>query len=451
MNLTEPQAGSDLSLLKTRAQPQPDGSYRLFGQKIFITFGEHDMAQNIVHLVRARLPDAPPGVKGISLFIVPKFIVSADGSPGARNDVYCASLEHKLGIHGSPTAVMLYGSGKGEVGEGAVGHLVGEPHRGLQYMFVMMNAARFAVGVQGVALAERATQQAWAYAAERLQGQGLEGHSKGPVPINRHPDVQRMLWTMRALSDGGRALAAMAAKARDLAHCHHDADERLRQQALYEYLVPIVKGFCTENAVEAASLGVQVHGGMGYIEETGVAQYYRDARILPIYEGTTAIQANDLLGRKTWRDGGAVARGLHQQMRATLDELATAAGSGGAHQAGLKVIARHMEPALLAYAQAVDHMLGQSGSPPAAFLGSVPYLMLSGVVLAGWQMARSALICAQELGHEGKGSQAGDSFHAKKLAACVMYASQVLPRASAHLSSIVDGADVARYASQVPD
>ena len=448
MNLTEPQAGSDLSLLKTRAQPQPDGSYRLFGQKIFITFGEHDMAENIVHLVLARLPDAPPGVKGISLFIVPKFIVSADGSLGARNDAWCASLEHKLGIHGSPTAVMLYGSGKGDVGEGAVGYLVGEANRGLQYMFVMMNAARFAVGVQGVALAERATQQAWAYAAERLQGQGLEEPSKGPVPINRHPDVQRMLWTMRALADGGRALAAMAALARDLAHHHVNAEERGRQQALYEYLVPIVKGFCTENAVEAASLGVQVHGGTGYIEETGVAQYYRDARILPIYEGTTAIQANDLLGRKTWRDGGAVARGLHRQMLATLDELAAAAGRGGAHQAGLKVIARHMEPALQAYAQAVDHMLDQSSAPAAAFLGSVPYLMLSGVVLAGWQMARSALICAEALDGDVQGPQAGDPFHAQKLAACVMYASQLLPRAPAYLSSIIDGADVARYAGQ---
>src|SRR5690606_6821965 len=238
-------------------------------------------------------------------------------------------LEHKLGIHASPTAVMLYGSGQGEVGEGAVGYLVGEAHHGLQYMFVMMNAARFAVGVQGVAVAERATQQAWAYAAERLQGQDPARPSDGPVSIDRHPDVQRMLWTMRALTDAGRALAAMAAKARDLARCHADAHERDRQQALYEYLVPIVKGFCTESAVEVASLGVQVHGGAGYIEETGAAQYYRDARILPIYEGTTAIQANDLLGRKTWRGNGAVARALIEQMNATVGLLHAAAGQGG--------------------------------------------------------------------------------------------------------------------------
>jgi len=450
MNLTEPQAGSDLALLKTRAEPQPDGSHRLFGQKIFITFGEHDMAENIVHLVLARLPDAPPGVKGISLFIVPKFIVAADGSLGARNDVYCASLEQKLGIHASPTAVMLYGSGKGEVGEGAIGYLVGEANRGLQYMFVMMNAARFAVGVQGVAVAERAAQQAWAYAAERLQGQDPERPSGAPVPINRHPDVQRMLWTMRALTDGGRTLAAMAARARDLARHHADADERGRQQALYEYLVPIVKGFCTESAVETASLGVQVHGGMGYIEETGAAQYYRDARILPIYEGTTAIQANDLLGRKTWRDGGAVARALLEQMRATLDELGAAAAGNGPDQDGLEVIARHMESALNAYKQAVEYMLDQSASPRAAFLGSVPYLMMSGVVLAGWQMARSALICTEKLGQAGGGSQgADDPFYAKKLAACVMYASQILPRASAYLSSIRDGVEASRYADRV--
>lgn len=442
MNLTEPQAGSDLALLKTRAVPQPDGSYRIFGQKIFITFGEHDLAENIIHLVLARLPDAPKGVKGISLFIVPKFVVADDGSLGPRNDVWCASLEHKLGIHASPTAVMLYGSGKGETGEGAIGHLVGEPNRGLQYMFVMMNAARFAVGVQGVAVAERATQQAWAYAAERLQGQGLEG-SDGPVPINQHPDVQRMLWTMRALTDGGRALAAMAAKACDLARHHAEPDERDRQQALYEYLVPVLKGFCTESAVEITSLGVQVHGGMGYIEETGAAQYYRDARILPIYEGTTAIQANDLLGRKTWRDGGAVARALVGQMQSTLDALRAAVDQDGPEQPGLAALARNMAMAHDAYRSAVEYMLGQAQAPRAAFLGSVPYLMLSGVVLAGWQMARAALVCTERL----KQADA-DPYYRQKLAACVMYGSQVMPRALALLKSIEDGAVTTRYASQ---
>lgn len=443
MNLTEAQAGSDLAMLSTRAVPQPDGGYRLFGQKIFITFGEHDLAENIIHLVLARLPDAPKGVKGISLFIVPKFLVADDGSLGPRNDVWCASLEHKLGIHASPTAVMLYGSGKGDVGEGAIGHLVGKPHHGLQYMFVMMNAARFAVGVQGVAVAERATQRAWAYAAERHQGQGLE-ESEGPVLINRHPDVQRMLWTMRVLTDGGRALAAMAAKACDLARHHADSDERNRQQTLYEYLVPVLKGFCTENAVEVASLGVQVHGGMGYIEETGAAQYYRDARILPIYEGTTAIQANDLLGRKIWRDGGAVASALIDQMQSTLQALQAAAAQSGPQQPGLGVLARNLALALDAYRTALEYMLAQAQAPRAAFLGSVPYLMLSGVVLAGWQMARAALICTERL----KAADA-DPFYQQKLAGCVMYGSLVMPRSLALLSSIQDGANTASCADSI--
>ncbi|HUH87915.1 MAG TPA: acyl-CoA dehydrogenase [Pusillimonas sp.] len=446
MNLTEPQAGSDLSLLKTRALPQPDGSYRLFGQKIFITFGEHDLAENIVHLVLARLPDAPEGVKGISLFIVPKFLVAADGSLGPRNDVWCASLEHKLGIHASPTAVMLYGSGKGEAGEGAVGYMVGEPNRGLQYMFVMMNAARFAVGVQGVALAERATQKAWAYAAERLQGQSPGQPLVGPQPINCHPDVQRMLWTMRALSDAGRALAAMAAKACDLSRHHPDEAERTRQQAVHEYLVPVVKGFCTENAVEVASLGVQVHGGMGYIEETGAAQYLRDARILPIYEGTTAIQANDLLARKTWRDQGRTAQALLEQMLATLKQLQAAAKQGGSHGEGLQLLARHFGVGLQAYSDSVDYMAAQAGSPRAAFMGSVPYLMLAGTVLAGWQMARAALVCSQKLQQADP-----DPFYASKLAVCIMYGALVLPRAAALLQSITEGAVMARYADQYTD
>jgi alkylation response protein AidB-like acyl-CoA dehydrogenase len=309
MNLTEPQAGSDLALVRTRAVGQPDGTYRVFGQKIYITYGEHDMAENIVHLVLARTPEAPEGVKGISLFIVPKFLVNADGTLGSRNDVWCTSIEHKLGIKASPTAVLLYGDGKGDVGEGAIGYLVGEENRGLEYMFVMMNAARFAVGMQGVAVADRAYQKAVAYARDRVQSRDVAG-SAAPVAIICHPDVRRMLMTMRALTEGARSLAYVAAAACDAGHHAADPETRKRNMAVYEFLVPIVKGWSTEMSLEVTSLGVQVHGGMGFIEETGAAQFYRDARILTIYEGTTAIQANDLIGRKTVRDGGAVARAL---------------------------------------------------------------------------------------------------------------------------------------------
>src|SRR5690554_4288917 len=356
MNLTEPQAGSDLALITTRAVKQDDGSYRLSGQKIFITYGEHDMAENIIHLVLARTPNAPKGVKGISLFIVPKYLVGADGSLGERNDVYCASLEHKLGIHGSPTAVLLYGSGKGDAGEGAVGYLVGEENRGLEYMFIMMNAARYAVGIQGIALSERALQHATAYAHDRLQGQALEG-SDGPVAIANHPDVQRMLLTMKALTEGSRALAYVAAAACDKSRRHADPAERARNKALYEYYVPVVKGFSTETSVEVASLGVQVHGGMGFIEETGAAQYYRDARILPIYEGTTAIQANDFVGRKILRDGGTVALGVVEQMRATVKGLEDAAAAGGDDTAALTLIATRLQSAAAAYEAALRHVL----------------------------------------------------------------------------------------------
>ncbi|MEK9775133.1 MAG: acyl-CoA dehydrogenase family protein, partial [Quisquiliibacterium sp.] len=320
MNLTEPQAGSDLAAVRTKAVRQADGSYRITGQKIYITYGEHDMAENIVHLVLARTPEAPEGVKGISLFIVPKYLVNDDGSLGKRNDVWCASIEHKLGIKASPTAVLIYGDGKGEVGTGeggapgAIGYLVGEENRGLEYMFVMMNAARFAVGLQGVAIADRAYQKAVAYARERVQSRDVAG-SPAAVSIIHHPDVRRMLMTMRALTEGARSLAYVAAAASDAGHLHPDPDVRQQNMAFYEFLVPIVKGFSTEMSVEVASLGVQVHGGMGFIEETGAAQHYRDSRILPIYEGTTAIQANDLIGRKTARDGGATARAIRALLR----------------------------------------------------------------------------------------------------------------------------------------
>lgn len=441
MNLTEPQAGSDLAQVAARAVRQEDGTYRLTGQKIFITFGEHDMTENIIHLVLARTLEAPKGVKGLSLFIVPKFLINEDGTSGKRNDVWCASLEHKLGIHGSPTAVLLYGSGKGDVGEGAIGHLIGKENEGLKYMFIMMNAARYAVGLQGVALCEVALQHAQAYAHERVQGQALLG-SEAPVTIAHHPDVQRMLLTMRALTEGARALAYVAAAADDVSRYHPDPARRAEIEALYDYLVPVVKGFSTEISIEVASLGIQVHGGMGFIEETGVAQFYRDARILPIYEGTTAIQANDFVGRKVLRDGGAVARTLIEQMRETLRELN--AMQHGPDAAGLALIARQLGAGIDAYQSATQFLLANAAtSLPAVFLGSVPYLMLAGTVHAGWQMARAALVCAQQ-------SQEGRSidFHIKKLATCVAYATFVLPRAQSYAASIVEGQTAIEYAKQ---
>ena len=438
MNLTEPQAGSDLAQVATRAVPQGDGTYRLSGQKIFITYGDHDLAENIIHLVLARMPDAPAGVKGISLFIVPKFLVNADGSLGARNDVWCASLEHKLGIHGSPTAVLLYGSGKGETGEGAVGYLVGEANRGLEYMFIMMNAARFGVGQQGIGLSERAYQHALAYSRERIQSRAVEG-SPGPVAIARHPDVQRMLLTMRSLTEAARAISFVAAAAHDKGTQHPDPGVRARNRAFYEYLVPVVKGFSTETAVEVASLGVQVHGGMGFIEETGAAQYYRDARILPIYEGTTAIQANDFVGRKTLRDGGATAYACIAEMRDTLQTLRAVASRATAEDfAGLNLLRDNLDLAIQGYDAAVTYILEQAQvNVRAVYAASVPYLMLAGVVHGGWQMARAALVCHQKIA-----SGATDPFYRTKLATAVFYGAQVLPRALT-LSSAVRAGDVA--------
>uniref|UniRef100_UPI00333E3817 acyl-CoA dehydrogenase n=1 Tax=Castellaniella defragrans TaxID=75697 RepID=UPI00333E3817 len=442
MNLTEPQAGSDLALLKSRALRQADGSYRITGQKIFITYGDHDMAENIIHLVLARTPQAPKGVKGISLFIVPKCLVNEDGSLGPRNDIYCASLEHKLGIHGSPTAVLLYGSGKGEVGEGgAVGYLIGEENRGLEYMFIMMNAARYAVGLQGVAVSERALQHAMAYAGERIQGQALEG-SDGPVPIARHPDVQRMLGVMRGLTEGARAVAYVAASHRDKAAGAVDPQERARHKAIYEYFVPIVKGFSTESSVEVASLGVQVHGGMGFIEETGAAQYYRDARILPIYEGTTAIQANDFIGRKLLRDGGAVAKA---QIAGMLETVALLRAQGGPDAEGLGLIADRLEAAARAYGGSVDQVLAQAAAAQVrgAFMGSVPCLIQAGTVHAGWLLARSALAAARAI-REGS----SDDFYPAKIATAVVYAAHVLPRANALADAVAAGPLADRYANR---
>ncbi|VVE89098.1 acyl-CoA dehydrogenase [Pandoraea bronchicola] len=425
MNLTEPQAGSDLALVRTRADREADGTYRIFGTKIFITFGEHDMAGNIVHLVLARTPDAPPGVKGISLFIVPKFDVDAQGNLGARNDVHCVSIEHKLGIKASPTAVLQFGDNGG-----AKGYLIGEENRGLEYMFIMMNAARFAVGMQGVAIADRAYQHAVAYARERLQSRPVDGSSRDAVSIIHHPDVKRMLMTMRALTEGARALAYVAAAQADIGHHAADAAERKRAQAVYEFLVPIVKGWSTEMSLEVTSLGVQVHGGMGFIEETGAAQYYRDARILPIYEGTTAIQANDLIGRKTLRDGGAVARALCEQILSTENQLRA---SGGVGQAVAERLAKGRE----ALSIVVDYVVANTqDNANAVFAGSVPYLKLAGIVLGGWQMGR-ALLAAQ------KSRDQDPSFYDAKIGTARFFADHILTQAPGLAQAITEGADSA--------
>jgi alkylation response protein AidB-like acyl-CoA dehydrogenase len=427
MNLTEPQAGSDLALVRTRAEPQPDGSFKLFGTKIFITFGEHDMAANIVHLVLARVAGAPEGVKGISLFIVPKFLVNADGSLGARNDAHCVSIEHKLGIKASPTAVLQFGDHGG-----AVGQLIGAENRGLEYMFIMMNAARYAVGMQGIAVAERAYQKAAAFAKDRIQSRPVDGSLPGSAAIIHHPDVKRMLMTMRATTEGCRAMAITAAAAFDASHHHPDAEVRRQNQAFYEYMVPLVKGYSTEMSVEVASLGIQVHGGMGFIEETGAAQYLRDARILPIYEGTTAIQANDLVGRKTARDGGRTPKAIAAQIAATEAELASHAS------APARAMLKRLTAARLAFEQVVDFVAGQTkASPNAVFAGSVPYLMLAGNVVAGWQMARALLVAEDQLAR-GEGDAA---FLRAKIATAHFYADHLLSKAPGVRDAIVEGAE----------
>ncbi|KQO15258.1 acyl-CoA dehydrogenase [Acidovorax sp. Leaf76] len=425
MNLTEPQAGSDLALVRTRAEPQADGSYKVFGTKIFITYGEHDMAENIVHLVLARVAGAPEGVKGISLFVVPKFMVNQDGTPGARNDAHCVSIEHKLGIKASPTAVLQFGDHGG-----AVGYLVGEENRGLEYMFIMMNAARYAVGMQGIAISERAYQKAVQYAKDRVQSRPVDGSMAASAPIIHHPDVKRMLMTMRATVEGCRAMATVAAAAFDAAHHHPDADTRKQNQAFYEFMVPLVKGYSTETSLEVTSLGVQVHGGMGFIEETGAAQYYRDAKILTIYEGTTAIQANDLVGRKTARDGGQVAKGIAAQIETTEGEL-LASGTPAA-----LAVAKRLTAARKALLDVIDFVAGGTKTQPnAVFAGSVPYLMLAGNVVAGWQLARSLLV-AQELLHKGQDT----AFMQAKITTAQFYAEHILVKAPGLRDSIVEGA-----------
>ncbi len=424
MNLTEPQAGSDLAMVRTRAEPQPDGSYKIFGTKIFITYGEHDMADNIVHLVLARVQGAPEGVKGISLFIVPKFMVNADGSLGARNDVHCVSIEHKMGIKASPTAVLQYGDHGG-----AIGYLVGEENRGLEYMFIMMNAARYAVGVQGISVAERAYQKAVQYARDRVQSRPVDGSLNTAAPIIHHPDVKRMLMTMRALTEGCRAMASVAAAAYDAAHHHPDAEARKQNQAFYEFMVPLVKGYSTEMSLEVTSLGVQVHGGMGFIEETGAAQYYRDAKILTIYEGTTAIQANDLVGRKTARDGGQLAKAIAQQIADTEAELRA---SGSAHA---QAVAQRLQAAREAFVDVVEFIASSTkGNPNAAFAGSVPYLMLAGNLMAGWQLGRALLVAEREL---AAGNDA--AFMQAKVTTARFYADHILTRVPGLRDSIVAG------------
>ena len=423
MNLTEAQAGSDLALVRTRAEPQADGSYKIFGTKIFITYGEHDLTENIVHLVLARATDAPEGVKGISLFIVPKFLVNADGTLGKRNDVFCVSIEHKLGIKASPTAVLQYGDHGG-----AVGYLVGEENRGLEYMFIMMNAARYAVGMQGIAVAEAAYQKAVGYAKERVQSRPVDGSTPAAATIIHHPDVKRMLMTMRALTEGCRAMAAVAAAAHDTAHAHPDSETRKRNQALYEFLVPLHKGYATEMSLEVASLGVQVHGGMGFIEETGAAQYLRDAKILTIYEGTTAIQANDLVGRKTLRDGGQTAKALARMIEGTEAELAKQGGAASA-------MAGRLKAARVAFLEVVEFVVTQSrANPNAVFAGSVPYLLLGGNLVAGWQMARALLLAEQRLA-EGVDAE----FMRAKIVTARFYADHILSKAPGLRDSIVEG------------
>ncbi len=425
MNLTEPQAGSDLAAVRTRAEPIGGGLYKLEGQKIFITYGEHDLTQNIIHAVLARTPGAPEGVKGMSLFLVPKFLVNADGSLGERNDVRCLSVEHKLGIHASPTCVLAYGQN-----EGAVGELIGEENRGLEYMFIMMNAARFAVGVEGIGLSERALQSAHAFANERLQGTELG--ERGRVPIVRHPDVRRMLMLLKSKTEAMRALASAGALSLDAARLHRDAQERARHQAVADLLIPVIKGWCTENSVALTSLAIQVHGGMGFIEETGVAQLYRDARNTPIYEGTTGIQANDLVGRKLARDEGRAAHILIADMR----KLSAAVGNEPALGSAGRIFSRAIDALELA----VGYVVSSYGTDlRSVSAGAVPLLELFGAVTGGWQLLRSSMIAKQRLAEPPADGALSASFYRAKIDTARFYADHVLPHAPALAHAIVEG------------
>jgi acyl-CoA dehydrogenase len=424
MNLTEPQAGSDLALIRSRAEPQADGSYRIFGQKIFITYGDHDMTDNIVHLVLARLPDAPAGVKGISMFLVPKFLVNADGSLGARNDAHCIALEHKLGIHASPTCVMAYGDNGG-----AVGYLLGEANRGLEYMFIMMNEARLGVGLQGIAIGERAYQQALAFARERKQGRdAVTGEAL--VTIDKHPDIRRMLMLMKCRVEACRAMAYYASGLLDRAHATVEPEKRQKSLFLAEFMIPIVKGGGTEMGVDVTSLGIQIHGGMGYIEETGAAQHWRDSRITTIYEGTTGIQANDLLFRKLMRDQGATAKVVFGEIQATVQALA---GSG---KPELQAIGQRLAAALKAWVTASEWLAANAKTGLSGVLtAAVPYMHLAVTVCGGWFMGKAALAAAGYL-DKGEGDQ---PFYRAKIATARFYADQLLPQAAAFAETVMAG------------
>ena len=428
MNLTEPQAGSDLSAVRTQAVPEGE-HYRLRGTKIFITWGEHDMTDNIVHLVLARTPDAPEGVKGISLFIVPKFLVNADGSRGEHNDVKCIAIERKMGIHASPTCVLSYGESAG-----AIGYLVGEENRGLEYMFTMMNHARLGVGIEGVGIAERAYQHALDYARTRVQGRKIT-HMRGQpsgerVTIIHHPDVKRMLLSMKSQTEAMRALAYIASAALDKARHHPDPGEQRRSQRLVDLLTPVVKGWCTEQAIEIASTGMQVHGGMGFVEETGAAQYLRDARITTIYEGTTGIQANDLVGRKIAFDKGAAVMDLIADMRRLDSELT---GLGSDFEAARRNFTRAVDGLESATRWLIDTY---GASPDEAAAVAVPYLKLFGVVSGGWVMVRAAVIARGKL----QDPQNDADFLSAKLVTARFYAEHILPQAGAYADTVVCGA-----------
>jgi acyl-CoA dehydrogenase len=423
MNLTEPHAGSDLGVLKTRAERRDDGTYRIFGQKIFITWGEHDFTDNIVHLVLARLPDAPPGTKGISLFLVPKFLVNEDGSLGARNDLFCHALEHKLGIHGSPTCTMIYGDGKFGEEKGAIGYLVGEENRGLACMFTMMNNARLAVGMQGVAIAEAATQKAIAYAKERTQGRAPGWKGEGMSPIIEHPDVARMLLTMKALTQGARAISYVCAHAVDMAHVTKGEEVRHWQERS-SLLTPIAKSFATDTGVDVASMGIQVHGGMGFIEETGAARYLRDARIAPIYEGTNGIQAIDLVTRKLPLSDGAHVRGVIDE----LGQVATAVRVS--NNGGFGETAARLDAAIADLAEASDWLLSAlaDGKQADALAGATAYQRLFGLALTGVHLAKGCL------------ADTGDGKQEARIALCRFAAENLLAETAALKDSVIHGA-----------
>lgn len=424
MNLTEPQAGSDVGQVRTKATRREDGTYAIEGQKIYITYGDHELTENIIHMVLARTPDAPDGVKGISLFIVPKYLPKDDGTPGERNDVRTVGLESKLGIHASPTCVLAFGDHGG-----ATGFLVGEECRGIEYMFVMMNNARLGVGLQGVAVAERAYQQAKAYAFDRVQSRSLTNPKGAPVPIVRHPDVRRMLLEMRALTEASRALTYLAHGELDRAKRSTDPDTAKRAKARMELLTPVVKAWSTDIGVTVASLGVQVHGGMGFIEDTGAAQHYRDARITPIYEGTNGIQANDLVFRKVVKDGGATITDFIDRMRATQEALADSGDDGAADG---------LDTALAALETATHHLLETTPTNvDAAAAAAVPYLEMVGICLGGWLLSKGSLAAGADLA-AGEGDP---KFLSAKQLTARFYISHILPRAASKLPAILDGAD----------